>query len=1315
MSNEKNIPEIDMEPVAASDPNIGKILKQTYRLVGKIGEGGMGDVYKALQYPLEREVAVKLLKPTDSNPEGEHYFMREVQAINMLRHPNIITIVDFGKEPDGTLYLVMEFLPGKTLKRVIRKEYPMSPARICNICIQILNALEAAHKTGIVHCDLKPANVMLEDVAGQEDFVKVLDFGIAKVKGPAMEAGPYTQQGNIVGTFDYMSPEQIMRKDLDGRSDVWSMGVIIYEMITRKRVFHDRDAVSIIGRVMQMPIEPPAEVVGAGVIPPELNAIVMKAMQRNLDKRFQSAAEMAQALKRLLLALEAGTWEAGSGVVPLHTGGDDTGSHSGSLVQSGGLGKSGPGSGPSLNQGGGLSLLGNTGMVGGRTGVSSILSRSGSFGGASGNTAESQRLVTGLAAGTSVLDQTFSIDALQDSLMGERRKVAVLAIQQRSKRRAGMDAEEIARRSAQEAHIIKEVVAHYEGEIDSFLGGTYTVLFGARKARVGDNLRAVQCAHALAERFRLLEQGYEHLGLGLAYGEVYISSRKGGNAFGETIDRAVEIARSSTEARVLVDEALVAITRQQVRYDAPKNLHGEQVAEVLGVSDAAAQGGGEVVDLDASNVYVPRPLYFDELTRRASVIKDGQGGGVAMVGHAGVGKSTIMARFAKDRADAGWQTFLVREQDMVRGQPLAPVRAWIRLIAQTYKDPAVLLRKACESIGLQKNVDNVVALYLDTRGQAAQGEMPWSDQNGFTYFTAALFHRMVRFAMKKGAVLLAVDQLDTTDMVCNELISSFVAQASKFPILVLVNIRTEPGDLRTASAPAQLEVLQVEGFTPQESRQYIAQLLGSTPPPDAVAQLHERSGGNPLFLKEILRALVKRAGGVQALNAEGILEAGIPLNLQELLAQRVDELNDNARQLLAIASVLGESFREEFFYQITPAHLAPQLAIKEFVALGYMEAFQDSQGGVFVAFNPRALRVVLYDRIPKETRRQIHTTVIQFLEHAAEVAAVDLLELPLMLAFHYRSIESWEGAAHYLGKAGEVLLDLYDYAGAIAQLREGISLIEARTPPAHPLKISLKIKLLTALRESGQIEEAQQLITTIPSIEDIPAEYHAELLLEIGTCAMEGGNLDRATTALFKVVELARQQGNPKQEVKALLGLAQLFEKEEQVQRAANVLVEVSKKVEAIGELDFQDPDDRRLFWTAYNQLGTLCIRQKNIPGAQQYLQAALQRAQQIQDHRGLVRIMSNLGALFLSVRDAANALDLFDRALRMARATGDLLNQARILTNLGIATLEANDLEQSKAYFKEARTIAEEIGWYEGLADLSIHIKRLRKALDGV
>ena len=179
-----------------------------------------------------------------------------------------------------------------------------------------------------------------------------------------------------------------------------------------------------------------------------------------------------------------------------------------------------------------------------------------------------------------------------------------------------------------------------------------------------------------------------------------------------------------------------------------------------------------------------------------------------------------------------------------------------------------------------------------------------------------------------------------------------------------------------------------------------------------------------------------------------------------------------------------------------------------------------------------------------------------------------------------------------------------------------------------------------------------------------------------------------------------------------MLGIAQIFEKENQLPRAARLLQEVSEKVGELGELNLQNPDDRKLFWTAYNQLGTLFIRQKDYQRAQQFLQTAYQKARTIEDFRGLVRVMSNFGALSLSMRDIDRATNYFEQAAQFAANTGDLLNQSRILTNLGITAMEAGDLKASKSYFKKARSIAEEIGWYEGLAELSLHIKKLRKKL---
>ncbi len=1290
----------------SDDPFLGTRLKGTYELTKKVGEGGMGNVYLATQYPLERQVAIKILKPTETNPEGEHYFMREVKAINMLRHPNIINVVDFGKDDtSGTLFLVMEFLPGQTLKRVIKKEFPLDPVRICQVAIQVLNALESAHEAGIVHCDLKPANIMVERVAGQNDFVKVLDFGIAKVKEPGMEVGPYTQQGNIVGTFDYMSPEQIMRKDLDGRSDLWSLGVILYEMLTRKRIFHDKDAVSIIGRVMQMPLQPPSSHVEG--VPKILDQIVMKAMERNLNERFQSADDMRKALQKAEKALE--NHGAAGGGFDLYDDTGNTGMGTGSLAQSGLVrGQSGnlnssqmlSRSGP-MSRGTGPADTGETSA----TSASALFTRSGSFG-------DTGRMGTGIAPGTSVLDQTFSVEELKGSLMGEKRKVAVLAVKQRSRRKEGVDADEIARRSRVEQAVVKEVVEHYEGEIDSFLGGTFTILFGARRARVGDNVRAIECGVELQRRLRELPHGAEHIGVGIVYGDVSISKAKGGNAYGEAIDRAIAIASASKQATVFADESITEATRTQVRFDAPRAIGGAEAFEVLKIAKTSAKMEAEDEELDELDIFVPRPEVFDQLSRRAADVKNKQGGGVAIIGEMGVGKSKFLAKYVEAQAEDNWQAFLVGEGEAQGQQNLPVVRSWVRQIAQTYRDANRLVRKACQSLGLTQHVDDVVTLFLAEDLSGKQLTVPWSSQQGFSHFAAALLHKMIRFALKSGPVLLAVDDVPVDDEATVEFLDGLIARIQKMPVLVLAARRVE-ASVRDHGLPGNFEIMQLGGFTQNESKQFVSQLLGHTPPMRMVQQLHMRSSGNPVFLKELVRSIRRNSGPEGLMSLDQLDDADIPLSLHELLAERVDNLDDELRDLLRLASVLGESFREEWFFQITPSHLRPRENLEELVAHNMLEARYDAMGRISLAFNPRALRSIVYERLPDDTRVEIHTRVIEFLESAPDIAAVDPIEVPLMLAFHYRSVNGLEGAAHYLRKGGEMLLDFYAYAGAIEHFEDALGLLdESGTPANAEVRVQVQTQLLVALRESGRIEDAQRIIDQLDEVDDIPESCQFDLLYEVGMTGMEAGSIDKSMAALQELNERAVAAGDLKTEVKALLAMAQVLEKQSQLGQAADVLMVVPGKVDQLGQLDLSNPDDRKLFWTAYNQLGTLFIRQKDFNRAQQFLNTALQRAQQIEDHRGLVRVLSNLGALCLSMRDVKRAETYFDNARKAAEGVGDLLNQSRILTNQGIAAMQANDLAKSKKFFKKARSIAEEIGWYEGLAELSIHIKRLKKAL---
>ncbi len=225
-----------------SDPLIGQVIGNRYRITGIIGEGGMGVVYVGEQQmgSTIRKVAVKTLHPHLSKDENVlKRFHRECGTVAQLEHPNTIKVYDFGSTPDGTLYIAMEFVAGRALSEVLQTEQTLSADRVIQILRQVCGALDEAHQLGIVHRDLKPDNIILTQRAGEQDFVKVLDFGIAArtESADAAREQKLTQQGTVLGTPPYMSPEQFTGKALDRRSDVYSLGVMAYEMLTGKLPF----------------------------------------------------------------------------------------------------------------------------------------------------------------------------------------------------------------------------------------------------------------------------------------------------------------------------------------------------------------------------------------------------------------------------------------------------------------------------------------------------------------------------------------------------------------------------------------------------------------------------------------------------------------------------------------------------------------------------------------------------------------------------------------------------------------------------------------------------------------------------------------------------------------------------------------------------------------------------------------------------------------------------------------------------------------------------------------------------------------------
>jgi eukaryotic-like serine/threonine-protein kinase len=279
-----------------TDPFIGTLVGERYRIVNRIGVGGMGAVYRAEHTMMRRDLAIKVLLPELSGKEEfARRFEREAESASRLDHPNIITVTDFGRTAEGSLFLAMEFLAGASLSSAIA-EGPMPVARALGIERQILRALDHAHAAGVVHRDLKPENIMLVERDGQRDVVKILDFGIAKVTEPQSGGEALTQAGVIFGTPEYLSPEQALGEAVDARADIYAAGVILYEMLAGRRPFESEDKVKIIS--MHLAHAPPRirDVSPAVDVSMPLEQAVLQAMEKSRDNRFATAAAFMQAL-----------------------------------------------------------------------------------------------------------------------------------------------------------------------------------------------------------------------------------------------------------------------------------------------------------------------------------------------------------------------------------------------------------------------------------------------------------------------------------------------------------------------------------------------------------------------------------------------------------------------------------------------------------------------------------------------------------------------------------------------------------------------------------------------------------------------------------------------------------------------------------------------------------------------------------------------------------------------------------------------------------------------------------------------------------
>ena len=270
-----------------NDKYIGKILDDRYEIIELIGSGGMANVYKALCHRLNRYDAVKIMRDeTAANTELRRRFRAESQAVAMLSHPNIVSVYDVSHN-DDVEYIVMELIDGITLKQYLQKKSVLDPAEVLDFTIQTAKALEHAHSKGIIHRDIKPQNIMLL----KDGMIKVADFGIASLENTVEE-----NNGETVGSVHYIAPEQARGEAPDARSDIYSLGIVMYEMLTGRLPYVGKSDVEVAVKHMNTDPVTPRDIVPS--IPEELERICLKAMNSNIDERYQTASEMLADLEQ---------------------------------------------------------------------------------------------------------------------------------------------------------------------------------------------------------------------------------------------------------------------------------------------------------------------------------------------------------------------------------------------------------------------------------------------------------------------------------------------------------------------------------------------------------------------------------------------------------------------------------------------------------------------------------------------------------------------------------------------------------------------------------------------------------------------------------------------------------------------------------------------------------------------------------------------------------------------------------------------------------------------------------------------------------
>jgi serine/threonine protein kinase/tetratricopeptide (TPR) repeat protein len=1024
--------------------NIDRLAGKTigpYRIEREIGRGGMGEVYRARDTRLDRPVAVKVLPAYFAQDRDRvRRFQQEARSASSLNHPNIVTIHEIG-ESDGLWFIVSELVEGKTLRQLIAAG-GIGLDQALDILVQLASALGAAHSVGVVHRDIKPENIMVR----KDGFIKVLDFGLAKLTGPreAPDGGHRpqtasnlsefnTKGGLIMGTAKYMSPEQARGQKIDNRTDIFSLGVVLYETITGRAPFDGETSNHAIVAILER--EPPPIAGYRPDAPAELQHTVNRALRKDRDERYNNAGEVLSELQEIRQRLQ---------------------------VQA----RQGPAAGLDFRE------------------IQTATQFSPQLRSPSAPAPDAQPIVRPEV---------------------ERRQAAILcsSVAGYSALVEQLAPEEIETIVARIRGALIEVVQKHGGVVNQVSGEEMTALFGIPATGEDDFVRAVRAGLEFHTRVRELTKGLDRrlgestgMRTGVHTGPVVMQGPGAGEREYRVTGDAVRIA-SRLASLAGIDNILVS--RETERLIAP--FFRTEPRETLSLEpgsapvmtyrvacDSGVQTRIEAAEARGLTRYTGRAKELVTLQTILEKAITGQGQFVTVVGEAGAGKSRLLLEFCSSLEKAPITVLKGRCQSYGGNVPYHPFLDLLKSVL-TLRDgdsPAERLSAAITGIrAIDPNLEDYLPLFAHLLSLESDEHSLPSQLQGEDLRFAILEALSAIFTLKtrSGGVLILLEDWHWADEGSEQALKKLAGMAPAYPLMIIATCRPErPFSWGYATHHTQLHLGPLDA---SPSISIMKSIFGADVLPAGLGEsLYRRTGGNPFFIEEVCRNLIEN-GRVQVVDRVPTLsgpveDLNLPDTVQAVIRARLDRLDSETQRALRHAAVIGREFNRPILEQMFQDRSRLPRCLESLQTLGLIHQTRVLPEATY-QFNHILTQEVAYAGMLLRQRRTLHEAAGRAIEDLYEGRLEERFDL---LAYHFSRAEDWAKAARYGRESAERAGKLIQLAEALRMLEqvEGWLLKLPETPERLQSLINVVLQQERLCETLGFRERQQALIDRIVSL-----------------------------------------------------------------------------------------------------------------------------------------------------------------------------------------------------------------------------------------